>query len=65
VSDGLLKRAELAALPGGAFAAIKANRVTEILLKHEAKAKQKNEHFLDCWFSEQAQDLLKVAARKF
>jgi enoyl-CoA hydratase/carnithine racemase len=59
------KARELGALPGPAWAAIKANRVESIQQPYEAAARRKNEIFLDCWFSDQAQELLKEASRKF
>jgi len=59
------KASALSALPASAFAAIKANRVEAILLQYEKYARQKNEIFLDCWFSDRAQGLLKEASRKF
>lgn len=59
------KAAELAALPELAFAAIKANRVETIRVKYEKNYKLRNEIFLDCWFSEPVQELLKEATRTF
>lgn len=61
----LEKITELAALPGQAFAAIKANRVESIRPVYEKNYKEKNEIFLDCWFSPPAQELLSKAAEKF
>jgi len=61
----LEKITELAALPGQAFAAIKANRVEAIRLAYEKNYKVKNEIFLDCWFSQPVQALLSKAAEKF
>lgn len=52
-------------LPRAAFSVIKANRVEAIRLRYEANHKSKNEFFLDCWFTETAQALLKEASRKF
>ena len=59
------KITEIAALPGQAFAAIKANRVESIRLAYEKNYKVKNETFLDCWFSQPVQKLLTKAADKF
>jgi enoyl-CoA hydratase/carnithine racemase len=59
------KASELAAFQGKAFAAIKANRVEAIKLRYEINYKSTNEIFLDCWFSEPVQKLLKEASRKF
>ena len=61
----LKKIAQLSALPGKAFAAIKANRIEEIRLTYEKNCKVKNEIFLDCWFSPSTQELLTKAADKF
>jgi len=61
----LKKIAQLSALPGKAFAAIKANRVEAIRLAYEKNYKVKNEIFLDCWFSPPVQELLGKAAEKF
>jgi enoyl-CoA hydratase/carnithine racemase len=59
------KIAELAALPRAAFTAVKANRVDAIRVNYEKNHSSKNEDFLDCWFSEPTQALLKEAAQKF
>jgi enoyl-CoA hydratase/carnithine racemase len=48
-----------------AFAAIKATRTESIRYHYEQNIKRKNEYFLDCWFSDAAQALLKEAAKKF
>ena len=64
-SRAIEKITEIAALPGKAFAAIKANRVEEIRLAYEKNYQVKNETFLDCWFSQPVQELLSKAAEKF
>jgi Delta3-Delta2-enoyl-CoA isomerase len=64
-NQALEKISEIAALPGQAFAAIKANRVESIRLAYEKNYKAKNETFLDCWFSPSVQELLRKAAEKF
>ena len=64
-SRAIEKITKLAALPGQAFAAIKANRVEAIRLAYEKNYKVKNEIFLDCWFSQPVQELLSKAAEKF
>lgn len=64
-NQALEKITQLAALPGKAFAAIKANRVEAIRLAYEKNYKVKNEIFLDCWFSQTVQELLTKAAEKF
>jgi len=66
VEDRALEKvAELAALPRPAFEAIKANRVEAIRIRFEENYKTKHETFLDCWFTEQSQELLVEAAKKF
>jgi enoyl-CoA hydratase/carnithine racemase len=66
VEDRALEKvAELAALPRVAFEAIKANRVEAIRIRFEKNYKRKHETFLDCWFTEQTQELLVEAAKKF
>jgi len=64
-SRAIEKITELAALPGQAFAAIKANRVEVIRLAYEKNHRAKNETFLDCWFSPSTRELLAKAAEKF
>ena len=59
------KAAELAAIQGPAFAAVKGNRVEAIRSRYEENHKSKNEAFLECWFSEPVQELLKEASQKF
>jgi enoyl-CoA hydratase/carnithine racemase len=57
--------AEIAALPRGSFAAIKESRVEEVLARYEQHGFEKNERFLDVWFSPEAQEGLKEAAKAF
>jgi enoyl-CoA hydratase/carnithine racemase len=56
---------EMTGLPRGAFSAIKANRVEAVKLRYEANHESSDERFLDCWFTESVQALLKEASRKF
>lgn len=63
--EAVKKASELAAFQGQAFAAIKANRVEAIKLRYEKNYRSSNEIFLNCWFSEQVQTLLKEASEKF
>ncbi|MGC8659014.1 MAG: enoyl-CoA hydratase-related protein, partial [Desulfomonilaceae bacterium] len=56
---------KIAELPGKAFAAAKANRVENISQRYNENFKARNELFLDCWFSENTQELLMNAAKKF
>ena len=59
------KVAELATFYGKAFAALKANRIETIRLRYQENCKSQNDIFLDCWFSEPVQKLLKKASQKF
>ncbi|MCP4023100.1 MAG: enoyl-CoA hydratase/isomerase family protein [Desulfobacteraceae bacterium] len=63
--NAMEKAAALANSPGPAFAQIKSNRVEDIKIRYEKKHKEKNDAFLDCWFGEPAQTLLKEAVKKF
>jgi enoyl-CoA hydratase/carnithine racemase len=66
VEDRALEKvATLAALPRPAFEAIKVNRVEAIRIRYEENYESKHETFLDCWFTEQTQELLIEAAKKF
>lgn len=61
-----LERAqELGSMPHKAFAVTKRNR--NEVLEHQilVKLEEKNQEFVDCWFSEEAQTLLKDAVKKF
>jgi enoyl-CoA hydratase/carnithine racemase len=49
---------QIASYPSEAFAAAKANKVEEIKGKYEKHFKEKNEEFLDCWFSDPVQQNL-------
>lgn len=63
--EAVKKITELAALPASGFAAIKANRVEATQLRYQENYRSKNDEFLDCWFSDSVQALLKEAAKKF
>jgi enoyl-CoA hydratase/carnithine racemase len=56
------KVAELSEFQLHAFSAIKSNRTEEIKKRYEKNCKSKNEIFLDCWFSEPTQRILKEAS---
>jgi len=58
------KVAELSEFQLRAFSAIKSNRTEEIEKRYEKNCKSKNEIFLDCWFSEPTQRILKEASQK-
>lgn len=64
-AQAIRKAADWANLSAPAFAAAKINRTESIQQRYQAVAKHKNEAFLDCWFSDQAQELLRKASRKF
>jgi enoyl-CoA hydratase/carnithine racemase len=51
--------------PNQAFSAIKASKVELIKIRYEKNWEATNRVFLDCWFSEPGQTLLKEASRKF
>jgi enoyl-CoA hydratase/carnithine racemase len=55
----------LAAFDTRAFSAIKMNRIEVIRGSYERNGTTKNEIFLDCWFSESTQKILKATAEKF
>jgi enoyl-CoA hydratase/carnithine racemase len=59
------KISKIAGLPQAAFSAIKGNRVETVRSRYEENHKSKNEFFLDCWFTEPVQALLKEASQKF
>lgn len=56
---------ELGAYEAGAFASIKASRVGPVQAEYRAVFREKNEAFLDCWFSEPVRAKLEAAAEKF
>jgi len=59
------KASEMATLPESAFAAIKENRVETVRSTFEENRDIKHKMFLDCWFSESVQGLLKRASETF
>jgi len=62
--QAIKKVKELITRPRAAFSEIKANRVEKIRQRYEENCMQKNEKFLDCWFSEPVLELLKEASKK-
>jgi enoyl-CoA hydratase/carnithine racemase len=56
---------EIAALPHSALAAIKSNRVEAVASRFEQNRKEREATFIDCWFDETTQKLLRKAAEKF
>jgi enoyl-CoA hydratase/carnithine racemase len=59
------KATELAASHGQAFATLKANRIEVIRSRYEENCESKNNIFIECWFSDPVQKLLKKASHKF
>ena len=59
------KAAELAVFNSRAFSAIKSNRIEEVMYKYEKNSISKNELFLNIWFTEPVQVILKNAAKMF
>ena len=59
------KAAMLADFEPKAFSAIKNGRVDEVRSRHLETVREKNERFLDCWFSEPVRRKLAEAAKKF
>jgi len=55
---------ELAALQSPAFSATKAGFCASIKAQYEKNHQSKHDYFLDCWFSEPTQRLLREAAKK-
>lgn len=55
----------LAASPGEAYAAIKANRTAPVVAAIEAQLEAKQKEFVDMWYSEHAQAQLEEAMLKF
>ena len=51
--------------PNRAFSAIKANKVEEIKRRYQRNWEPTNQVFLDCWFSDLSQELLKETSKKF
>lgn len=56
---------ELTGFPRQAFADLKDNRVQAVRIMYDENYKSKHEYFLDCWFSQETQELLTEAAKKF
>ena len=59
------KAVELSGFQAHAFSAVKSCRTEEIRDRYEKNFKSQNEIFLDCWFSESTQRILKDASQKF
>jgi enoyl-CoA hydratase/carnithine racemase len=56
---------ELAALPRASFAVIKEHRMERFRERYEKNGRARNEQFLDIWFSTEAQNGLREAAKTF
>jgi enoyl-CoA hydratase/carnithine racemase len=59
------KAVDLSGFQAHAFSAVKSCRTEEIRDRYEKNFKSQNEIFLDCWFSESTQRILKDASQKF
>ncbi len=59
------KAALLASFEQKAFSVIKNGRVDEVRNRHLETVREKNERFLDCWFTEPVRQKLSEAAKKF
>jgi enoyl-CoA hydratase/carnithine racemase len=55
----------LGALPSAAFRLIKRNRVEEIEAQVLARREEKQNHFMECWYSDRARELLRKAMERF
>lgn len=64
-TKALERVSEIASLPMKAFSAAKANRVESICKRYNDNFRARNEQFLDCWFNDNTQELLREAATKF
>jgi enoyl-CoA hydratase/carnithine racemase len=61
----LVKAQEYALLPSPAFQVIKRNRVQPVVNHIQDQLAAKEKKFLECWFSETTQSILKEAKKKF
>lgn len=61
----LARAAELGALPPRGFAGSKLNRVGDVAERFLRRRTEREQEFLACWHSEEAQQLLREAAKKF
>lgn len=61
----LERLAPIAGFSQQAFSAAKANKVEKIKRRYEKRHKEKDEIFLDCWFSDPVQKALQEASVKF
>lgn len=64
-TQALEAAAELAKFSPEAFAALKENRVEEVQRRYREHGRERNERFLDVWFSPSAQQGLREAATRF
>lgn len=63
--EAIKEAVRLAELPAPAFAIMKRNRIELIRLRYEKNNEQKQREFLDCWFSDSTQELLRKASLTF
>jgi Delta3-Delta2-enoyl-CoA isomerase len=63
--ESIKKARSLGASPREAFAMIKCNRVESVVAQIQAHSAEKEQHFIMCWYSEEARERLKAAMDKF
>jgi enoyl-CoA hydratase/carnithine racemase len=63
--DSIKKVASIAAHPSRAFAQIKRNRVEMVEARIRQHLAQKEEYFIECWYSPESRDLLQEAVERF
>jgi enoyl-CoA hydratase/carnithine racemase len=65
LTKSIEKASSLDALPQNAFAMIKRNRVEMVVAQVVTKMEEKDESFLDCWYSDETRKRLKAAMERF
>jgi enoyl-CoA hydratase/carnithine racemase len=63
--NAIQKASSLGASPGEAYALIKQNRIESIEAQILARWRKKQAAFVDCWYAQEARELLKLAMEKF
>ncbi len=59
------KASDLRQIPADAFAAIKQSHYEDVVTAYHARVNEKTEQFLDIWFEDETQSLLRKATEKF
>jgi enoyl-CoA hydratase/carnithine racemase len=65
LSESVEQADALGAMPTAAFAVIKRNRVERVEATIRAHLEEKEQLFMDCWYSDEARALLREAVKKF